>query len=33
MPNGAETVAINLRCALEIDIATLAVTQYDGASR
>ena len=33
MPNGAEMAAINLRCVPEIDIATLTVTQYDGASR
>lgn len=33
MPNGTEMAAINLRCVPEIDIATLTVTQYDGASR
>lgn len=33
MPNGTEMAAINLRCVPEIDIATVAVTQYDGASR
>lgn len=33
MPNGAEMAAINLRCVPAIDIGTLVVTQYDGASR
>jgi hypothetical protein len=33
MPDGTEMTAINLRCAPEVDLAALEITQYDGASR
>lgn len=32
MPNGSETVALNLRCVDEIDPGTLKITSFDGKS-
>ena len=31
-PDGGEMVAVNLRCAEDLDLSTVKVTQFDGAS-